>query len=149
MDRQFTITVFLFISHPPPPPRSPHELRVIFLNFASIYYSLSSSRDTWSKCFCKVMLGEALTLSQGSSVYDNGEKSLRNLRSLCMCWLQPPPPVFLSFHLRATRNSWIIWQECPFCAGLWKECHNFCHSTSKYQCATKPEECWRLTYCSM
>jgi len=35
MDRQFTITVFLFISHPPPPPRSPHELRVIFLNFAS------------------------------------------------------------------------------------------------------------------
>ena len=94
MDRQFTITVFLFISHPPPPPRSPHELRVIFLNFASIYYSLSSSRDTWSKCFCKIMLGEALTLSQGSSVYDNGEKSLRNLRSLCMCWLQPPPPVF-------------------------------------------------------
>jgi len=35
MDRQFTITVFLFISHPPPPPRSPHELRIIFLNFAS------------------------------------------------------------------------------------------------------------------
>jgi len=35
MDRQFDNGLPLHHSHPPPPPRSPHELRVIFLNFAS------------------------------------------------------------------------------------------------------------------